>query len=178
MLIPAVPRLEPRLAEIEEELVGLEGDDLGAYLPRDGAEGLLTMKRAGALTLAQSEATCVVYGMPRAVARSTWGRGLLVDLTPGVAVRAGHADRDDHGPEPRVRGPAHPTLAAAWNSRIRISRSLRSIEVIRSRQNERNSAKASEQLDCVQGSASVLGPGHHLRRLITRLVSTSIRKVN
>lgn len=32
---------------------------------KDGAEGLLRMKRAGAYTLAQDEATCVVFGMPR-----------------------------------------------------------------------------------------------------------------
>ena len=31
----------------------------------DGAQGLLRMRRAGALTIAQNEATCVVYGMPR-----------------------------------------------------------------------------------------------------------------
>jgi len=32
---------------------------------RDGAAGLLEMRQAGAHTLAQSEETCVVYGMPR-----------------------------------------------------------------------------------------------------------------
>lgn len=32
---------------------------------RDGAGGLLALRRAGALTLAQDEATSVVYGMPR-----------------------------------------------------------------------------------------------------------------
>lgn len=32
----------------------------------DGAEGLLAMHRAGALTIAQDEATCTVFGMPRA----------------------------------------------------------------------------------------------------------------
>ncbi|GAA5175105.1 MULTISPECIES: protein-glutamate methylesterase/protein-glutamine glutaminase [Halomonadaceae] len=32
---------------------------------KDGAAGLLDMRKAGAHTLAQSEATCVVYGMPR-----------------------------------------------------------------------------------------------------------------
>ena len=32
---------------------------------KDGAEGLLRMKQAGAHTLAQDEASCVVYGMPR-----------------------------------------------------------------------------------------------------------------
>ena len=31
----------------------------------DGAQGLLKMKQAGALTAAQNEATCVVFGMPR-----------------------------------------------------------------------------------------------------------------
>jgi two-component system chemotaxis response regulator CheB len=33
---------------------------------RDGAEGLVEMRRAGAFTIGQSEATCVVYGMPKA----------------------------------------------------------------------------------------------------------------
>ncbi len=32
----------------------------------DGAEGLLLMRQAGARTIAQDEATCVVYGMPKA----------------------------------------------------------------------------------------------------------------
>jgi two-component system, chemotaxis family, protein-glutamate methylesterase/glutaminase len=32
---------------------------------RDGASGLLTMRKAGARTLGQNEKTCVVYGMPR-----------------------------------------------------------------------------------------------------------------
>jgi two-component system chemotaxis response regulator CheB len=32
---------------------------------RDGAQGLLALRRAGALTIAQDEATSVVYGMPR-----------------------------------------------------------------------------------------------------------------
>lgn len=32
---------------------------------RDGAAGLLDMKRAGAYTFAQDEASCIVFGMPR-----------------------------------------------------------------------------------------------------------------
>jgi two-component system chemotaxis response regulator CheB len=32
----------------------------------DGAQGLLELKNAGGLTLVQNEATCVIYGMPRA----------------------------------------------------------------------------------------------------------------
>src|SRR5208282_5012113 len=36
----------------------------------DGAQGLLQMKEAGATNIAQDEATCVVFGMPReAIAR-------------------------------------------------------------------------------------------------------------
>jgi len=31
----------------------------------DGAQGLLEMRDAGAFTVAQDEATCVVFGMPR-----------------------------------------------------------------------------------------------------------------
>jgi two-component system chemotaxis response regulator CheB len=31
----------------------------------DGARGMLEMKTAGAFTIAQDEATCVVFGMPR-----------------------------------------------------------------------------------------------------------------
>ena len=32
---------------------------------RDGADGLLAMRRAGARTFGQDEASCVVYGMPK-----------------------------------------------------------------------------------------------------------------
>ena len=35
----------------------------------DGARGLLEMAEAGAETIAQDEATCVVYGMPREAKR-------------------------------------------------------------------------------------------------------------
>jgi two-component system chemotaxis response regulator CheB len=36
---------------------------------RDGAAGLLAMKRAGAMTLAQDEASSIVFGMPREAIR-------------------------------------------------------------------------------------------------------------
>lgn len=43
----------------------------------DGARGLLEMRRAGARTFAQDEATCVVFGMPKeAIARGAVERAL------------------------------------------------------------------------------------------------------
>jgi len=33
---------------------------------RDGSKGLLDMRQAGAVTYAQDESTCVVFGMPKA----------------------------------------------------------------------------------------------------------------
>ena len=36
---------------------------------RDGADGLLAMRRAGAHTIGQDEASCIVYGMPKVAAQ-------------------------------------------------------------------------------------------------------------
>ena len=47
-------------------------DAIGAILTgmgADGAQGMLKMKRAGARTVAQNEATCIVFGMPREAIR-------------------------------------------------------------------------------------------------------------
>ncbi|MEO8185379.1 MAG: CheB methylesterase domain-containing protein, partial [Deltaproteobacteria bacterium] len=54
---------------------------------RDGAAGLLALKRAGALTIAQDEASCIVYGMPReAVLLNAAQRVLpLADIAPALA---------------------------------------------------------------------------------------------
>ncbi|WP_306591715.1 chemotaxis response regulator protein-glutamate methylesterase [Geothrix sp. 21YS21S-4] len=54
---------------------------LGAILTGmgdDGARGLLEMRQKGARTLGQDEATCVVYGMPRAA----WSRGAVQVQVP------------------------------------------------------------------------------------------------
>jgi two-component system chemotaxis response regulator CheB len=52
---------------------------------KDGAEGLLEMKQAGARTIAQDESTCVVFGMPReAIAL---GAALEVLSLPTIAKR-------------------------------------------------------------------------------------------
>jgi two-component system chemotaxis response regulator CheB len=51
---------------------------------KDGAEGLLEMKNAGAYTVAQNEETCVVYGMPAAaVALGATDKVLPLDKIAG-----------------------------------------------------------------------------------------------
>lgn len=54
----------------------------------DGASGLLEMKRAGASTIAQDEATCVVFGMPReAIARGAVDEVEPLHRLPGAILR-------------------------------------------------------------------------------------------
>jgi two-component system chemotaxis response regulator CheB len=45
---------------------------------KDGAEGLLHLREKGATTFAQDEASCVVYGMPRA----SWENGCAQRQSP------------------------------------------------------------------------------------------------
>jgi len=111
---PAVDVLFDSVAKIRRsKLVGVVLTGMGS----DGAEGLLKMRRAGARTLAQDEATCVVFGMPkqaiangaaeRAVPLPQIGR-MLCSLTggssnplrgslPGVAIPALGATSPDRG---------------------------------------------------------------------------------
>ena len=59
---PSVDVLFSSVAEAAGKLaVGVLLTGMG----KDGAQGLLQMRRSGARTIAQDEATCVVYGMPR-----------------------------------------------------------------------------------------------------------------
>lgn len=59
---PAVDRLFASAVPLASRAVGVLLTGMG----RDGAEGLLALRQAGAATFAQSEDSCVVYGMPRA----------------------------------------------------------------------------------------------------------------
>jgi len=55
----------------------------------DGAQGLLEMRSAGAHTIAQDEATCVVFGMPKeAIARGAAMEIMRLERIAEAAVRA------------------------------------------------------------------------------------------
>jgi two-component system chemotaxis response regulator CheB len=59
---PSVDVLFESVARNHPRAVGVILTGMG----RDGAQGLLAMRQAGAHTLGQDEASCVVYGMPKA----------------------------------------------------------------------------------------------------------------
>jgi len=59
---PSVDRLFESATELRSRAVGVLLTGMG----RDGADGLLKLRNAGAATFAQSADSCVVYGMPRA----------------------------------------------------------------------------------------------------------------
>ena len=58
----------------------------------DGAKGLREMRDAGARTLGQNEATCVVYGMPKeAMKAGGVEKELPLDQIAAAAVRLANA---------------------------------------------------------------------------------------
>ena len=66
---PLVSRHRPSVDVLFRSVAGSAGPNaVGVIMTgmgNDGAEGLLEMKRAGSITIAQDEATCVVFGMPK-----------------------------------------------------------------------------------------------------------------
>jgi two-component system chemotaxis response regulator CheB len=71
---PRVSFQRPSVDVLFQSVAGAAaGDAVGAILTgmgNDGAAGLLAMKRAGAVTLAQDEASCAVFGMPKEAIRA------------------------------------------------------------------------------------------------------------
>ncbi|MBF0551482.1 MAG: chemotaxis response regulator protein-glutamate methylesterase, partial [Deltaproteobacteria bacterium] len=54
----------------------------------DGAQGLLEMKQGGAITIAQDEASCVVFGMPQeAIKRGAVDKILPLEVIAGAVMR-------------------------------------------------------------------------------------------
>ena len=67
---------------------------------RDGAEGLLAMRRAGKPTIAQDQASSAVYGMPRAAAELGAAERILPLDQINAALRARLGAR---GPAPSTK---------------------------------------------------------------------------
>ncbi|WP_163277727.1 CheB methylesterase domain-containing protein, partial [Klebsiella aerogenes] len=66
---PPVNRHRPSVDVLFNSVAQLVGAHASAAIltamGADGARGLLALRESGAFTLAQSEASCVVFGMPR-----------------------------------------------------------------------------------------------------------------
>lgn len=93
----------PAVDVMFESAAVLKGPRIGAALltgmGRDGAKGLLALRKAGAWTFAQNEATCVVYGMPQAAATLGAAHELLpLDDIPARLLRAATESPPQPGP--------------------------------------------------------------------------------
>ncbi len=62
------PSVDVLFDSMADEFGGSAAGCLLTGMGRDGADGLLRMRRSGAVTFAQDEASCIVYGMPREAA--------------------------------------------------------------------------------------------------------------
>ncbi|MBN1268239.1 MAG: chemotaxis response regulator protein-glutamate methylesterase [Kiritimatiellae bacterium] len=87
---PSVDVLFKSVAEVaREDAIGVLLTGMGA----DGADGLVEMRKQGAHTIAQDEATCVVYGMPaEAVKRGGACEVLPLDRIAGAVL--GHVRKE------------------------------------------------------------------------------------
>jgi two-component system chemotaxis response regulator CheB len=72
----------------------------------DGARGLLAMRRANGVTMAQDEETCVVYGMPRAAVEmgATSAQLPLSNIAHELLLMTAAARSADAGPPVDGRG--------------------------------------------------------------------------
>jgi two-component system chemotaxis response regulator CheB len=66
----------------------------------DGAEGMATIRAGGGVTIAESESSCVVYGMPRAAVQRG-GAGWVLALSQ-IADLLGGAKQDAGQDPPRT----------------------------------------------------------------------------
>ncbi len=91
---PLVSRHRPSVDVLFRSVAHLAGANaIGVILTgmgSDGAEGLLEMKKTGALTIAQDESSCVVYGMPKeAIERGAVDKVVSLSRIPHEILSAG-----------------------------------------------------------------------------------------
>jgi two-component system chemotaxis response regulator CheB len=107
---PPVSRHRPSVDVLFRSVADAAGDAaVGVILTgmgSDGAEGLLAMKARGARTIAQDEASCVVFGMPReAIARGGVDEVMTLSRIAAALVngRAGDGHSETNGMREGVR---------------------------------------------------------------------------
>jgi two-component system chemotaxis response regulator CheB len=88
------PSVDVLFASVARALGGSAVACLLTGMGQDGAEGLLAVQRAGGLTLAQDEATSVVFGMPREAIRLGAAHRVLPlsEIAPTLRALAGDAE--------------------------------------------------------------------------------------
>jgi two-component system chemotaxis response regulator CheB len=88
------PSIDVLFESLAKELGGETVACLLTGMGRDGAAGLLALRQAGALTFAQDEASCIVFGMPReAIQLGAVDRVLALDqIAPALAAVAARAE--------------------------------------------------------------------------------------
>jgi two-component system, chemotaxis family, protein-glutamate methylesterase/glutaminase len=88
------PSVDVLFESLAKEFAGQTAACLLTGMGRDGAAGLLALRHAGALTIAQDEATSVVFGMPReAIQMGAADRVLGLDqIAPALAALALEAE--------------------------------------------------------------------------------------
>jgi two-component system chemotaxis response regulator CheB len=96
---PLINRHRPSVAVLFSSVARTLGNASAGVLltgmGRAGAQGLLKMRTAGALTVAQDEASSVVFGMPRAAIEiGAAAKVLPADLLAATLLRAARGDND------------------------------------------------------------------------------------
>ena len=84
---PYRPSVDVFFQSVASNWAGAATGVLLTGMGRDGAAGLLAMRQAGQGTIAQDQASCAVYGMPRAAAQINAAREILHLGKIGKAIR-------------------------------------------------------------------------------------------
>ena len=123
------PSVDVLLRSVAEEFKSQAVGVLMTGMGDDGAEGLGAIKKEGGMTIAQSEESCVVYGMPKAAIERGYADpgdrrfGCDGSDAAGDLPRQGSGDRFD-----RARGSARETeLGAGLECNIRARRTVTSV---------------------------------------------------